>query len=148
MWLCGTCKFVQAGSYFKYGNNAIWRCYDFTHKWLQNEFLSHFIYLFTIILFPAHSVLESNLRHNQMFEELPVVLRNSHLVNALMCEIEGSNMPSPRLDLFNLSMKWVTVARCFRKCCCSQMMANYIPHVPMKVLIDSVVYENKFYKLQ
>lgn len=51
------------------------------------------------------SVLESSLKHNEIFQELPVVLHNSHLVNALLCEIEGQDMPSPKLDLLNLSMK-------------------------------------------
>ncbi len=44
-----------------------------------------------------------------MFEELPVVLHNSHLINSLLCEMDGANIPTPRLDLFNLSMKLVVL---------------------------------------
>ena len=58
--------------------------------------------LFTVSFF---SVLESNLKHSEMFEELPVVLRNSPLVNALMCEMDSFGVPPPKMDLFNLSMK-------------------------------------------
>ncbi|UYV82481.1 EIF3H [Cordylochernes scorpioides] len=37
--------------------------------------------------------------HNKIFEELPVVIRNSPLVNILQCELDGSEAPAPPATL-------------------------------------------------
>lgn len=79
--------------------------------------------------FTPESVRESSLKHTDMFEELPVILRNSHLVNALLCEMNNNTSSSPKMDFLNLSM--------------NREVVNH-----MRLLIDSVeALQQETYKL-
>ncbi|XP_002737572.1 eukaryotic translation initiation factor 3 subunit H-like [Saccoglossus kowalevskii] len=43
--------------------------------------------------FTPESIKKSSLSYEQMFEEIPIVIKNSHLINTLLCEIENKSPP-------------------------------------------------------
>ena len=47
-----------------------------------------------------------------MFEEIPVVIKNSHLVNALLCEIEEQMPEQEKFNFLDLA------TGCVSLCCC------------------------------
>jgi hypothetical protein len=46
------------------------------------------------------SARQANLNFENMMEELPVVFKNSHLVNALLCEIDEQTRLSSKSNAF------------------------------------------------
>jgi len=40
-----------------------------------------------------------------MFEEVPILIRNSHLVNALLCEIEEETATETKYNFLDLSTR-------------------------------------------
>lgn len=53
------------------------------------------------ILFTLFSIQEAGLKHSELFEELPVILKNSHLANGLLHVLK----PTPSYDLLQLSVR-------------------------------------------
>ncbi|CAH1775207.1 unnamed protein product [Owenia fusiformis] len=53
--------------------------------------------------FSPETVSSSNLSFEKMFEEIPIVFKNSHLVNALMCEIEETQPPKEHDQFLDLA---------------------------------------------
>ncbi|XP_070555504.1 eukaryotic translation initiation factor 3 subunit H-like [Ptychodera flava] len=45
--------------------------------------------------FTPDSIRKANLSFQQMFEEIPIVIRNSHLINAMLCEIQSTQTSQP-----------------------------------------------------
>ena len=55
-----------------------------------------------------HSVQGSELYHMDLFEELPVFVRNSRLQNVLLCELEQKMTTTANsYDFLSLATKWV-----------------------------------------
>ena len=50
-----------------------------------------------------YSVKKSKMSFDNMFEEVPVVVKNSHLVNALCCEIEDRTAVEDKFQLLDLA---------------------------------------------
>ena len=55
------------------------------------------IKLMFVFLFSAR---QANLNFENLLEELPVVFRNSHLVNSLLCEIDEQTRNSGKSNIF------------------------------------------------
>lgn len=53
--------------------------------------------------FSPETIKELKLNHENFMEELPVVIRNSHLVNSLLCELEDLDRTPKRQSFFDLS---------------------------------------------
>lgn len=53
--------------------------------------------------FTAEAVKEYKLTHENFMEEIPVIVKNSHLVNSLLCEIQDLTPASRRYNFFDLS---------------------------------------------
>ncbi|CAF0812568.1 unnamed protein product [Didymodactylos carnosus] len=51
-------------------------------------------------VFSPDSVKEAKLNYDNMMDEIPVVFRNSHLVNSLLCEIDEQTPLSSKYDTF------------------------------------------------
>ena len=49
------------------------------------------------------SVKESGLSFTEMFEEIPTVIKNSHLINASLCEIENMQPSTNKFNYMDLS---------------------------------------------
>lgn len=58
-----------------------------------NEFSIGFSFL-------SISARQANLNFETLFEELPVVFRNSHLVNSLLCEIDEQTRVGTKTNAF------------------------------------------------
>ena len=56
------------------------------------------------LFFP--SVQRSGVGHKDVLKELPVTIRNSRLVNALLCELDTRNTEPKRMDFLGLSTRW------------------------------------------
>jgi hypothetical protein len=48
----------------------------------------------------SFSAKQANLNFENLLEELPVVFRNSHLVNSLLCEIDEQTRVSSKANTF------------------------------------------------
>ena len=59
-----------------------------------------FLFILFLLLSPYHSLQAAGLKHSEMFEELPVVLRQSNLVNGLLQSLTPDSLP---YDLLHLS---------------------------------------------
>ena len=49
---------------------------------------------------------ELKLTHENFMEELPVVIKNSHLVNSLLCELQDMSLSSKRYNFLDLSTRF------------------------------------------
>ena len=63
------------------------------------------------------SVAEAGIDHKDILVELPVTLRNSRLVNALLCELDVRDTKPDRSDFLGLSARCVCVCVCVRVWC-------------------------------
>lgn len=55
--------------------------------------------------FTPESIKQANLSFENILEEIPVVIKNSHLVNALLCEIEESMGTSQKNQLLDVATR-------------------------------------------
>jgi len=55
--------------------------------------------------FTACSIRQAGLSFEAMFEEVPILIRNSHLVNALLCEIEEETPSEAKYNFLDLSTR-------------------------------------------
>ncbi|XP_041358977.1 eukaryotic translation initiation factor 3 subunit H-B-like [Gigantopelta aegis] len=53
--------------------------------------------------FSPESISKNGISFEKMFDEIPVVLKNSHLVNALLCEVEEKMSSVPQFNFFDLA---------------------------------------------
>lgn len=51
------------------------------------------------------SLKKANIGFEQMFEEVPIVIKNSHLINVLMWELEDKSTVADKHELLNLSSR-------------------------------------------
>lgn len=49
------------------------------------------------------SVMKAGIKHDQVFEELSVVLRSSHLVSALLCQLQVLTPNPPPMSMLSLA---------------------------------------------
>ncbi len=52
------------------------------------------------------SVQRSGLQHGDLLKELPVTIRNSRLMNALLCELDAKDTQPKKMDLLGLSSRY------------------------------------------
>ena len=52
------------------------------------------------------SVQKSGIDHSDLLKELPVTIRNSRLMNALLCELEARDTQPKRMDFLGLSSRY------------------------------------------
>ena len=57
--------------------------------------------------FLLHRVTSKRLNFQSMFEEIPVVIKNSHLVNALLTEVEESMPEQDKYNFLDLATGYV-----------------------------------------
>ena len=50
---------------------------------------------------------EAKLNHDNFMEELPVVIKNSHLVNSVLCELQSMSPSTKRHSFLDLSTRFV-----------------------------------------
>jgi translation initiation factor 3 subunit H len=55
--------------------------------------------------FTPEIVKELKLNYENFLEELPVVVKNSHLVNSLLCELQDMSPSSKRYNFLDLSTR-------------------------------------------
>ena len=77
--------------------------------WAMSSFLAHFFSIFTrssvgykknINFFNySSSIKDFKLTHENFMEELPVIIKNSHLLNSVLCELQEMS-PSPKKYTF------------------------------------------------
>ena len=60
----------------------------FLFNFSQKNLLIMLFYLFIYLFIPNSSVRELKLNHENFIEELPLVIKNSHLQNAMLCEMQ------------------------------------------------------------
>lgn len=72
---------------------------------------SNHIILMCVILC-CISVVRAGIGHKDVLKELPIVIRNSRLVNALLCELEIRDVEPKRMDFLGLSSRYVCVWWC------------------------------------
>ncbi|KAK2836532.1 hypothetical protein Q7C36_014401 [Tachysurus vachellii] len=53
--------------------------------------------------FSSESLKKANVGYEKMFEEVPIVIKNSHLVNVLLCDLEDKTTEVEKHELLNLS---------------------------------------------
>lgn len=51
------------------------------------------------------SLKKANIGFEHMFEEVPIIIKNSHLINVLMWELEEKSMVADKHELLNLSSR-------------------------------------------
>ena len=54
---------------------------------------------------------QAGLSYESMFEEVPVTIRNSHLVNSLLCEVEDSATSENKYNFLDLSTRFAILKR-------------------------------------
>ena len=54
------------------------------------------------------SLSKTGMKHDEMFEEIPLVIRNSNLVNTLLCKLDESLTDPEQNDFLSLARGWVT----------------------------------------
>ena len=64
------------------------------------------IYLNKCLLCLCFSVKKAGLSFEEMFEEVPLVIKNSHLTNALCCELEEVSPPENPYDFLDLATRY------------------------------------------
>ena len=64
---------------------------------MQYTFPFKSINFFPLLYFSAK---QASLNFETLFEELPVIFRNSHLVNSLLCEIDEQTRVSTKANAF------------------------------------------------
>jgi len=63
------------------------------------------------------SVAEAGIDHKDILVELPVTLRNSRLVNSLLCELDVRDTKPDGFDFLGLSARCVCVCMCVPALC-------------------------------
>ncbi|KAJ8306310.1 hypothetical protein KUTeg_016855 [Tegillarca granosa] len=53
--------------------------------------------------FTPESLRSSEMSFSRMFEEIPIVLKTSHLANSLLCELEGATGSEPKYNFLDLA---------------------------------------------
>jgi len=48
---------------------------------------------------------KANIGFEHMFEEVPIIIKNSHLINALMWDLEDKSTVADKHELLNLSSR-------------------------------------------
>lgn len=61
--------------------------------------------LFSSLSLSLFSLKKANIGFEQMFEEVPIVIKNSHLINVLMWELEDKSTVADKHELLNLSSR-------------------------------------------
>ena len=56
-------------------------------------------------IFAGCSIRQAGLSFEAMFEEVPILIRNSHLVNTLLCEIEEETPSETKYNFLDLSTR-------------------------------------------
>lgn len=64
-------------------------------------------YLFLSIFSSLSSLKKANIGFEHMFEEVPIIIKNSHLINALMWDLEDKSTVADKHELLNLSSRSV-----------------------------------------
>ncbi len=59
------------------------------------------------ILLVDRSVQRSGLQHGDLLKELPVTIKNSRLMNALLCELDTRDTQPKKMNLLGLSSRFV-----------------------------------------
>eukprot|EP01132_Coremiostelium_polycephalum_P003990 gene3990-4991_t len=70
------------------------KCYRLTHNFME---------LFKDQTFSRERLEQANLSFNDIFEQIPIKIHNSQLINALLYELEGSNQMPTNFDRLNIS---------------------------------------------
>ena len=55
--------------------------------------------------FSPDSIKEAKMSFEKMFEEIPVVIKNSHLVNSMLCELEDTISENKTFDHLDLGTR-------------------------------------------
>lgn len=55
--------------------------------------------------FTPENMSKHNINFESMFEEIPIVLRNSHLVNALLCELSDKTRKEQKFSALDLGTR-------------------------------------------
>ena len=58
-----------------------------------------------VLSFVGGRIRQAGLSFEAMFEEVPILIRNSHLVNALLCEIEEETPSETKYNFLDLSTR-------------------------------------------
>ncbi|XP_041758741.2 eukaryotic translation initiation factor 3 subunit H-like [Coregonus clupeaformis] len=58
--------------------------------------------------FSAEGLKKAMIGFEHIFEEVPIVIKNSHLINVLMWELEEKSTVADKHELLNLSSRYVT----------------------------------------
>lgn len=65
------------------------------------SFVTLFFYFFPL----TFSLKKASIGFENMFEEVPIVIKNSHLINVVMWELEDKSTVSDKHELLNLSSR-------------------------------------------
>lgn len=57
--------------------------------------------------FSPENMTKHKINYETMFEEIPIVLRNSHLINALLCELSDKSKKEQKFSALDLGTRWV-----------------------------------------
>lgn len=57
--------------------------------------------------FTPDSICKHDIGFQNMFEEIPVVLKNSHLVNTLLCELSENTKRNRKFSFLDLGTRYV-----------------------------------------
>ena len=56
--------------------------------------------------FTPENMAKHNINFDTMFEEIPIVLRNSHLVNTLLCELAEKTRKEQKFNALDLGTRY------------------------------------------
>ena len=63
--------------------------------------------------FTADAINRYSIGYENMFESIPVVLKNSHLANALLCELSASTQRDHKFNFLDLGTRYCEVCLLF-----------------------------------
>lgn len=88
--------------------------------------------------YTPENMAKHGINFDTMFEEIPIVLRNSHLVNALLCELSDRSKKEQKFSALDLGTRWVCFVFGF-------LFVFFFFNVDpgMRTLTDCVMYEKK-----
>jgi len=93
--------------------------------------------------FPGCRIRQAGLSFEAMFEEVPILIRNSHLVNTLLCEIEEETPSETKYNFLDLSTRY---------CACSSSNKHHLSNSDclkekiIRTVLCCIVYYTVFQK--
>lgn len=53
-----------------------------------------------------YSLRQAGLTFEKMFDEVPIVIKNSHLLNVLLCELQEKQQPNKQYPVLDLATRY------------------------------------------